>query len=54
VLVVVLLFVGLCLVGWYQHSRNVAAQERWFEEQKRENQRWFDEQKSRQEQPWQP
>jgi hypothetical protein len=50
VLVIVLIFVGLGLFGWYQHSRDVAEQERWFEEKKRENQRWFEEQKRKQEQ----
>jgi hypothetical protein len=35
VLVIILIFAGLCLFGWYQHSRDVAEQQRWFEEQKR-------------------
>jgi hypothetical protein len=44
VLVIVLIFVALSLYGWYQHSRNVEDQQRWFEEQKRqqeqEQQQW--------------
>lgn len=44
VLVLVLIFGGLCLFGWYQHSKNVAEQERRFEEQKhrqeQEQQQW--------------
>ncbi len=40
VLVLMLAFVGLCLFGWYQHTRQVEEQKHWFEELKRENESW--------------
>jgi hypothetical protein len=34
ILVLILVFVGLCLFGWYQHAKTVEDQQRWFEQQK--------------------
>jgi hypothetical protein len=34
ILVLILVFVGLCLFGWYQYTRTAEDQQRWFEEQK--------------------
>src|SRR5262249_37716913 len=34
IVIVVLIFVALCVFGWYQHSRDVEEQRRWFEGQK--------------------
>ena len=44
VLVIFLIFLGVSLLGWYQHSKNIEEQHRWFEEQKlkqeQEQQQW--------------